>query len=116
MRLFIPPLGTKITLTEEWRFQIMCEYRNQSFWDLLNDTPKMRELPWQASTWNSFRPVQLNPGDMLIVDRIYIRKGAKSFDSVTFRAHIKHLGVIRKVRFWVRLEDANNIIGEIKLP
>lgn len=38
---------------------------------------------------------------ILSVDRIYIRKGSRSFDSVTFRWN--------KNRFWVKLDDANKI-------
>lgn len=38
---------------------------------------------------------------ILTVDRIFIRKGSRDFDSVTFRWN--------KNRFWVKLDDANKI-------
>ena len=49
----------------------------------------------------------------LTIDRIYIRQGMDSHSSVTFRGAISSMGVIRKVRFWVSLEDANKIEGDI---
>jgi hypothetical protein len=57
----------------------------------------------------------LSPGDVLSVDRIFIRAGSEQYNSVTFRAEVQHLGVVRKVRFWVRLEDANKLEYEVAI-
>lgn len=68
--------------------------------------------------------VALPAGTILGIDRIYIRKGAKDYSSITFFA--KNLGSVmvdvsrwstrkkktitkKAMRFWVKLEDANNI-------
>ena len=48
-------------------------------------------------------------GTELKVSRIFIRKGANNYDSVTFTGKYSHFGVKHKVRFWVTLADANNI-------
>jgi hypothetical protein len=46
------------------------------------------------------------------VDRIYIRKGAADYSSITFRIHGDPFD---KKRFWAKLADVNNIVGEIKI-
>lgn len=51
--------------------------------------------------------VTIPKGCILTVDRIYIRKGAKAYDSVSF--WVEGLIPNKKVRFWVSLNDANNI-------
>lgn len=48
--------------------------------------------------------LKVNKGDVLIVDRIYIRKGAKDFSSVTFRIKGK-----THSRFWIPLNEVNLI-------
>lgn len=47
-------------------------------------------------------------GTILEVDRIYIRKGAADFSSVTFKIRGKKV-----IRFWVKLEDVNRIDCQI---
>lgn len=111
MRLFIPKLGTKLRLTEQWTFEMYCEDRNQKLWDLFGAVP-MASIPWQARRGNHCT-VTLQPGDVLTVDRIFIRKGAESYNSVTFKGRIKVGGVFHPVRFWVPLADANNIECEV---
>ena len=62
-------------------------------------------------------------GAKLSVDRIYIRKGQGEFDSITFnllKGSANHViyedGIVQpvsfrgKVRFWVKLKDANTIV------
>lgn len=64
--------------------------------------------------------ITLPAGTILAVDRIYIRKGAADFSSITFYA--KELGEVimpgsspsrpkrvKAQRFWAKLEDCNNI-------
>lgn len=53
-------------------------------------------------------PVTLPAGTTLVVRRIFIRQGAGDFDSVTFSARVGK----KSHRFWVKLEDANNIMFE----
>ena len=52
----------------------------------------------------------LPKGVILVVDRIYIRKGANDYSSVTFKAPEL------KKRFWVKLEDANNLNFSVDNP
>lgn len=50
--------------------------------------------------------ITLPKGTKLKVDRVYIRKNAKDFSSLTFFASIGG----KKIRFWASLEDCNKII------
>jgi len=49
-------------------------------------------------------PIKLKAGTILEVDRIYIRKGAEDFSSVTFKIRGNKV-----LRFWAKLQDVNNI-------
>lgn len=103
------------------------EYKNTPIYDKLASLGKLHmegaEIPSFSWSWTSFgarivdeykRGFRLSskisevyldytiPGEsILTVDRIYIRKGSPDFDSVTFRWN--------KNRFWVKLDDANNM-------
>jgi hypothetical protein len=80
-------------------------------WDLKAAVP-IDQIRWQHRR-GQLCDVTLSADDILTVDRIFIRKGSEHYDSVTFRAEIQHVGVYRKVRFWVKLEDANRIVYEV---
>jgi len=112
MKLFIPPLGTCLRLTKPWSFSLLCEERNKSLWDLVSGRANMDGIP-RIHRRGQAAAVTLRPGDVLTVDRIFIRKGSEMYNSVTFRAEVMHMGVFRKVRFWVALEDANKIEYEV---
>lgn len=56
--------------------------------------------------------VTLKKGTILAIDRIYIRKGASDYSSISF--YIKNLPSIKGVkakrpRFWAKLDECNNI-------
>jgi hypothetical protein len=111
MELYIPKLGTKIVLTKDWSLTLYAEKRNKSLWDLLSSTP-LPTRPW-GIPFNKYNVPRLHrvlhKGTVLKFDRIYIRKGAELHASVTFKAEVRQMGVWYKVRFWVPLNDANNI-------
>ena len=111
MQLFIPKLGTKIVLSKPWTFTLIGEARNKSLWELMSNTP-LPTRPWGVP-FNSFPKPKLSrtldPGTVLKFDRVYIRKGAEHHNSVTFKAEVLHVGVWKRARFWVTLDDANNI-------
>jgi hypothetical protein len=76
-----------------------------------------------GKVWKPFLEITLKAGQVLKIDRIYVRKGATDFSSITFYA--KDMGEIsvttgwswhnRKVRkktalrFWAKLVDCNTI-------
>lgn len=122
--LFIPPLGTEITLAEPWTFDLYREFRNDSLISILG--VKFPEADYYERLKQK-ESVTLPAGSVLKVDRLYIKKGQGDFDSVTFylkgaskpgykRSYVGGDGKERTytvpkkaARFWVKLHDANKI-------
>lgn len=114
-QLMVPDIGTVVTLTEDWTFRLFEESRNGKFlrklgvsgidcWRHYRGNGKMREFN-----------VTVLAGSSLGVDRIYIRRGADFYSSITFNLHkggqviidgktIKAFG-----RFWAKLSDVNKL-------
>lgn len=176
MKLFIPPLGSKLKLLEDWHFTLLHEHRNSTLaarigidrieydtvhtglpgtmtWsakvgpgDLILEkakTPAFNQTGidldakfvvvgieeqfghYKATGNDTIRKdkvafeMKLPAGTVLVMDRIYIRKGKDDFDSITFLVESSPMPGLKgtgkrgflsgKVRFWVRLEEANNI-------
>ena len=82
-----------------------------------------------SNSWKPILPAVIPAGTTIKVDRIYIRKGAKDFSSITFL--VRGLGEIEKkipypvkgkkttknkksLRFWAKLVDCNTIEFEPK--
>lgn len=99
MKLYVPDIGDKITLSADWTFKLYQESRNMAFL-------KKQNLP---SNYNrdAYHNFTLPTGTELIVDRIYIRKGSgfEDFSSLTFRITNGNF----KGRFWAKLADVNEI-------
>lgn len=110
-RMFIPALGTKLRLTKDMDFSLICEMRNRTMW-ALHHTPSVESMqPW-CRRYNS-RLTPLYEGDTFKVERIYIRKDQEGFNSVTLRGETKSFGVYLKVRFWMTLDDFNKMEAEV---
>lgn len=103
MKLFIPDIGDVIKLSAPWTFNLHYEYR-------CNDLLEHFGFKNNTKTSNDFEKVTLPVDTELKVDRIYIRKGAGSFSSLTFYAQIP--GVKGKFKFWAKLRDVNRIETE----
>lgn len=122
-QLFIPTIGSVLTLAQPWDFQLYNEQRNETLMTYLGDS---RTIEYGADIKGI--PMSLPAGMTLRLDRIYIRKGLNDFDSLSFmlvgaQAETGSLwmrnrleqGAIAKlpkrpVRFWVKLEDANKLV------
>ena len=134
MRIFIPTVGTILTLSQAWTFDLHDERRNRGLFEYLGAVPIGRKDEKKAI-------VRLKVGQELKIDRIYIRKGIGDFDSVSFllvgektkRREISEIGVRymetprkpssltverfeyteirrpRSVRFWAKLDDVNKM-------
>lgn len=116
--IFFPTIGTQIRLTAEWPFRLYGEYRNDALLAHLgyantsaSTFMKHFALP-HTDGHTGYDNVRLPAGTILKVDRIYIRKGAADFDSVTFYA--TYPGAPKKLRFWAKVADINGVLqGEI---
>lgn len=137
-RLFIPSLGAKLTLAVDWKFKLVEESRNATLVEHLTETGGLAHrtvtpgTDWRGDTVTY--DARLPKGSVLIVDRIYIRKGAEDFDSITFLLEgvktkartVRRTAVAvgagtsesfeydqkkpsRTVRFWVKLAEANTL-------
>jgi hypothetical protein len=134
-KLFIPTIGTIMTLAKDWAFDLYYEDRNEAM---------MARVGQKYTGWNREKNGKivtraiLPKGSELKIDRIYIRKGKdmKDYDSVTFflvgeketldrfdYSYVKTSDhqvetiktprkVNRPVRFWAKLDDVNNIAIE----
>lgn len=117
-KLFVPPLGTRLLLTEDWSFQLYNERRNATLMAMLGDTRKISYSPESI-------PASLPAGTVLIIDRYYIKQGLGSFDSVSFRIeNAKATATIysfagantRQVRFWAKLDEVNRLMVDLAPP
>lgn len=122
MKLFIPTIGTQLVLSKDWKFSVYSERRNQDLGIILglyqkNTQPYCYWGKWknQSDERRSFLDVvlsgtcELPPKTILKIDRIYIRRGFKGFDSVSFRIVSCPDAKFNKIRFWAKLDDVNNI-------
>ena len=112
MKLFIPPLGTRLRLTKDWQFSLLCEERNKTLWNLVTGRAPMERIPVLHRRGQAAM-VHLHKDDELTVDRIFIRKLESNYDSITFKGVVHHNGVFCRVRFWVPLMYANQMEVEI---
>ena len=149
MQINIPSIGDKIELTKAWTFDVWSERRNEDLGRALGlklDKPNTswREQQWVGQATEPYEVTDrtgskylfqyigsevivagqctLPKGTVLTVDRIYIRKGAEDFDSISFfitKAEDTRFKVNKedkkrafkkgRIRFWVKLDDANKI-------
>lgn len=120
--LFIPDIGTKLRLTIPWQFDLYSERRNDTLLEFV--TGKEQKYPY--SEWGKSKGVlQVKPGAILIVDRVYIRQGSgfEDFSSLSFRmqkgAEIEFNGfeftTEKNHRFWAKLRQVNTMLAEMDL-
>lgn len=126
MKLYIPRLGDEIRLTSDWQFDLYHEYRNETLLEI-------NLSPYDGMLRNTPVPCVIPAGAVLKVNRIYIRRGAPEYDSVTFswkgkstpartvtemrtvnwRSPVQEPYTYKvskkQVRFWVKLDDVNNV-------
>ena len=125
MKLFIPSLGTKLVLRQPFTFLLHDERRNESFWKKFHGEParvdrgysnssgklspvKNNEFWYHSIARAPHKETTLPAGTVLSVSRVFIRAGAKDFDSITFNV-IKTKGIpVPTGRFWVKLSEIND--------
>jgi hypothetical protein len=108
MKVFIPALKTALKLTEDWKFIVFHEYRNRFF------LASIAVNYLFAAPGEEAEIVTLPKDTIILLDRIYIRKGGEEYNSVTFR--IKDCPSdprVNKKRFWTNLYYANMIECDI---
>jgi len=120
--IFFPVIGTRIRLLDEWTFTLFDEDRNLKLFDALGYKSTSThgrypayDLPYKTAYGNSHDIVTLPERTVLKVDRIYVRKGAGDFDSITF--YVESCPLFKsKPRFWAKLTDINGKMNGEILP
>jgi hypothetical protein len=138
MILCMPTVGQKVRVLDgqTWDFKLYQEHRNHSLYEYVGKPllPEHRRSFYDdyvggQKAWDAYRgaktdqpplkhiDVSLPGGSVLTIDRIYLRKGAGEFDSITFILNGAKLegkkGANARVRFWAKLEDVN--AGKLEL-
>ena len=106
-QITIPTIGTILTLSAPWLFSLYHEYRNSVFMAKMGVERRGSSYGRDLERTEVCLPI----GTKLVVDRVYVRKGAGKFDSVTFRLKKGDYPSNKKIygRFWAKLEDVNMI-------
>jgi len=146
--MYIPELGDEVTLAADWTFRLYDESRNETLAEHLGltfldptsfRTTSYSEDGYYASQKKNIQTAVLPAGSVLVVDRIYIRKNASDYSSISFylkdvktpaRVEDKtirwtEIGLgnyaksyskvvptkipAKKVRFWAKLSDVNTM-------
>lgn len=109
MKLFIPTIGTHIKLTSDWSFDLFCEQRNASLIDIHYKGTSL----WGPKYSQVLGTIVFPKETVMRIERIYIRGSSKAdrdFDSVTFRVKsFPDDSKTKKIRFWAKLHDVNQI-------
>ena len=108
-KIFIPTIGTKFKLIQDWNFALIKDHRNRAIFELFN-IPYGDQYGHASLRGQQFGRVTLPANTILQVDRIYIRKGAPDYDSLSF--FISSSDILpnkKKIRFFAKLVDINNI-------
>lgn len=114
MNLYVPDIGDIIKLTKDWSFYLQDEHRNKLDLDLFG-TGKTQTKD-NVSIYNdtdNYNEVIMPKTSVLKIDRIYIRKGASGFSSITFILLEIDGKKFKHQRFWAKLKDCNNIQFEL---
>jgi hypothetical protein len=83
MKLYIPEISDELRLTADWTFGLYNEDRNSTVMEIVSDTRKISYSFRDISEYFSI-PCTIPAGEILKVDRIYIRKGKGEYSSVSF--------------------------------
>lgn len=163
--LFVPDIGDKITLEEDWNFRLNDEYRNREFmddlkkaglldnsemktkyqeflsnysgylkttpsfgtflgdkdkdlYDLRNnilDTRMIEDIRNDLYYSDKYVTTTIPDGCEIFIDRVYIRKGASDYSSITFRVEGMENMPKKSYRFWVKLHDTRGIKGKYQV-
>jgi hypothetical protein len=121
-QFLIPDIGTVVKLTEDWTFDLYEESRNEAFLKRMgiNNVDVWRHYQGQGRKMRRFA-VTIGAGAELAVDRVYIRKGADEYSSITFNLHkgstVNLLGKTLNGfgRFWAKLSAVNQMKVQIDM-
>jgi hypothetical protein len=106
MTFNIPDVGDQFKLISDWTFTLYNEQRNKTLFEAFNidyDTKYYKLAVMPSHT------VTLPVGTVLKIDRVYIRKGASDYSSLSFFIKKHNDKDFVGKRFWAKLSDVNTI-------
>lgn len=114
MKLWIPKCGDAAKLDADWTFNLLNEYRNHELWKkfVTTDTVVKSRVggEWDPEIIKEKACTPTFPvGTELVFDRIYIRQENKEYASVTFIIKEHPNEDLIGDRFWVKLDEANQM-------
>lgn len=137
MKLYVPAVGDKITLSEAWKFTLYHESRNSSLLKFYveneNEINREKFLDKNHKYLVKY-DATIPAGTELTIDRVYVRNKASTptghdddYDSLTFTCNLvdpkgspEKIGKFGKSsnrrRFWAKLNDVNNIVYSSVTP
>jgi hypothetical protein len=104
MKVFIPPLGTKMVLTQNWHFNLPDDSQNEPLIRELKAAPaaRIRAPAHTNPTW----PAMLPAGTELIIRTIDVRQAQNGWEKIAFSVRLRNG---KQTRFFVRGAEANKI-------
>ena len=105
--MYIPEIGNVIKLEQDWKFTLYCEYRNEKLFEAISKEKYNYRADGQDIE------VTLPKGATLTIDRIYIRQGLSNYSSLSFYLDCPAISN-KRLRFWAKLVDVNNIVFSIE--
>lgn len=120
-----PPYRNRDPHLPMWRQVSMADRKAEvdaSEWEYEphSDMPADADYNYWSGTWT--RAMVFREGTRLKFDRIYLRRGQKDFDSVTFTTNcwmsspgdplFTASRKLKSLRFWAKLDDVNQIVGK----
>jgi hypothetical protein len=114
--MLVPDINTQLRLTAMWEFDLFRDSRNSGLIKQVFGCGTLNGVPIEGG--KVIGTCKIAKDAVLKVDRVYIRKGAGEFSSITFRVEkgamvhcegFKKKLVNKSTRFWARLGDVNTI-------
>lgn len=115
MKIFIPDIGTNLTLKENWEFILYHEEKNANLFDKLGLGEVELYWEWEKNKKPPSHPLVILPKTtILTVERVYIKKNKSDYSSIAFKILDSPNKVLKKLHFFAKLKDVNNMIIEDK--
>lgn len=105
MKVFIPPLGTRLVLTADWHFDLPADHINRIMMRIMHRNKPSSYFD-QAVVGGNMLPA----GTELIVRTIDVRQGQQGHERIGFSVKLANMPA---TRFIVRGADANKIEAEV---
>ena len=118
MNLFIPTVGTLITLEKDWEFDFSANYKNYKFWQCAFPQEAKGVVNRWGGVGNPFyakplRKFALLRGTVLKIEKVSVTKHKNGNEVIFSIRYDAREEILKKVKVVVTLTEANKIICEL---